>query len=470
VSGYDYDFFVIGGGSGGVRAARIAAELGARVAIAEEDKVGGTCVVRGCVPKKLFVHGSHFAEAVEDAVGFGWTVEGLAFDWPTLRDNVQADVAWLSGIYIRNLERSGAELVQSRAVIEDPHTVRLLADGRRVTTRYILVATGGWPWLDRTVPGIELAVSSNEMFHLESLPRRLVVVGGGYIAVEFAGVFNAFGVETTIVHRGAEILRGFDGDVRRSVRAGMQGRGVSVICNDTVASIERDGDGLVGVTRHGQRIPADVVLYATGRRPNSGGFGLAEAGVAIGAHGEVPVDEYSRTNVENIYAVGDVTDRRNLTPVAIREGQAVAETLFGDTPTRVDYDCIPTAVFSQPEAGTVGMTEEEAIIHFPHVDIYRATFKPLHHRVAGRDERMLIKLVVDADTDRVLGFHAVGMGAGEMAQLVAIAVKMKATKADLDATMALHPTQSEEIVTMKSPVERHRRAAADMPPEPQPAG
>ena len=460
VSAYDYDLFVIGAGSGGVRAARVAAELGARVAVAEEDQVGGTCVLRGCVPKKLFVHGSHFVEAAEDAVGFGWTIEGLSFDWPTLRDNVHADVRWLSSIYIRNLERSGAELIRSRAVLEDRHRIRLLADGRVVTAEHILVATGGWPTRGTAIPGLDHAVTSNEMFHLERLPKRLLVIGGGYIAVEFAGVFNAFGTETTILYRGHEILSRFDGDIRHAVHAGMEGRGIKVICGDMITAIETSEAGLVGVTMHGRRIEADTILLAMGRTPNTGGLGLDKAGVALGKLGEIVVDEFSRTNIENIYAVGDVTDRVKLTPVAIREGQAVAENLFGGTAIKVDYDCIPTAVFSQPEAGTVGLTEEEAVARYPSVDIYRATFKPLHHRVAGREERMMVKLVVDADTDRVLGFHAVGHGAGEMAQLVGIAVKLRATKADFDATMAVHPTQSEEIVTMRKPVERHRRAAS----------
>ena len=469
MSAFDYDFFVIGAGSGGVRAARVAATLGARVAVAEEDKVGGTCVIRGCVPKKLLVHSAHLREAFEDAAGLGWTLGDVAFDWPTLRDNVQADVAWLSDMYIRNLEKSGAELIRSRAELVDRHTVRLLAEDRTVRARNILVATGGWPALPEGIPGIEHAVSSNEMFTLERRPERLLVAGGGYIAVEFAGVFRGFGSEVTLLLRGPEILRGFDGDIRRSVHAGMTRRGIEVACGDTIAEIEKHGDGLLAVTRSGRRIAADTILFATGRRPNSRGMGLEAAGVAIGDDGAIAVDAFSRTSVDNIFAVGDVTDRVTLTPVAIREGQAVAENLFAGGAVKVDYDCIPTAVFSQPEAGTVGLTEEEAIVRFPAVDIYRASFKPLHHRVAGREDRMVLKLVVDAETDRVLGFHAVGDGAGEMAQLVGIAVKMKATKADFDATMAVHPTQSEEIVTMRNPVERHRRATADLGAEPAPA-
>ena len=469
MSDFDYDFFVIGAGSGGVRAARVAASLGARVAVAEEDKVGGTCVIRGCVPKKLLVHGSHFSGAFEDAAGFGWTVGDVSFDWPTLRDNVQADVAWLSDMYIRNLEKSGARLIRSRAELVDRYTIRLLAEGRTVTARYILVATGGWPALPEGIPGIEHALSSNEMFTLARRPDRLLVAGGGYIAVEFAGVFRGLGAEVTVLLRGPEILRGFDGDIRRSVHAGMTRRGIEVACGDSIAEISEHDGGLLAVTKSGRRIEADTILFATGRRPNSRGFGLEEAGVEIGADGAIAVDALSRTSVDNIFAVGDVTDRVNLTPVAIREGHAVAENLFAGTSVTVDYNCIPTAVFSQPEAGTVGLTEEEAIVRYPAVDIYRASFKPLHHRVARRDDRMVVKLVVDAETDRVLGFHAVGDGAGEMAQLVGIAVRMKATKADFDATMAVHPTQSEEIVTMRNPVERHRRETADLGADPLPA-
>jgi glutathione reductase (NADPH) len=460
---YDYDLFVIGAGSGGVRAARVAAECGARVAIAEEDKVGGTCVLRGCVPKKLFVHSAHFAEALEDAVGFGWTARSVRFDWPTLRDNVAADVNWLSGVYVRNLAKSGAELIRSRAVVEDAHTIRLLTESRIVTARYVLVATGGRPYLDGAVPGIENAITSNEVFHLDRLPKRVLVFGGGYIAVEFAGVLNAFGVETTVLCRAGAVLRGFDEDIRKAVQAGMERRGITVIPGQSIGVIEKSATGLVAVAHAGRRFEVDQVLFAIGRTPNARGFGLEAAGVEIDDSGAIAVDEYSRTSVDNIYAVGDVTNRLRLTPVAIREGMAVADTLFGGRPTAVDYVNVPTAVFSQPEAGTVGLTEAEARERYFAVDIYRASFKPLQNRVAGRDERMMVKLVVDADTDRVVGFHAVGPGAGEMAQLVAIAVRMGATKADFDATVAVHPTQSEEIVTMRNPVERHRRAAVGEP-------
>jgi len=464
---HDFDLFVIGAGSAGVRAARVAARHGARVAIAEDDKVGGTCVLRGCVPKKLFVHAAHFADELEDSVGFGWTTKGVSFDWPTLRDNVTADTDWLSGVYIRNLEKAGAELIRSRAVIEDAHRVRLVGEDRSVTTRYILIATGGRPDLDRMIGGVERAIVSDDVFHLRQLPRRIVIVGGGYVALEFAGVFNAFGVETTIVHRGAELLRGFDADIRKSVHATLQHRGVDVICGDKLARIEEDGRGLVATTHGGRRLEAGEVLLAIGRLPNTEGIGLEKVGVVVGADRRIAVNEYCRTSVENIYAVGDVTNRFQLTPVAIREGEAVAETLFGGRPTVVDHAAIPTAVFSQPEVGTVGLTEEAAKAAHAAVDIYKANFKPLHHRVAGRDERMLLKLVVDAQTDIVLGFHAIGLGAAEMAQLVAVAIKAGATKADFDATVALHPTQSEEIVTMRSPVERYR--APISLPEPAPA-
>ena len=459
MSSYDYDLFVIGAGSGGVRAARVAAEYGARVGIAEADKVGGTCVLRGCVPKKLFVYSAHFAEALEDSVGFGWTTEGVRFDWPTLRDNVAADTAWLSGVYIRNLEKSGAELFRTRAIIEDPHRIRLVAEDRSVTARYILVATGGRPKMQPSFPGIEHAISSDQAFVLERLPKRILIVGGAYTAAEFAGVFNAFGVETTVLYRGTEILRGFDQDIRKAVHAGMERRGITVRCDDNIATIETAAGGLLATTLKGERIEAGQVLLAIGRSPNVEGFGLEAVGVALAPNRSIVVDPFSRTSVDNIFAVGDVTSRLNLTPVAIREGTAVADTLFGDKPTAVDHADVPTAVFSHPEAGTVGLSEEAARQSHAALDIYRSTFKPLQNRVAGRDERMMVKLVVDAESDRVLGFHAVGPGASEMAQLVAIAVKLRATKADFDATVSLHPTAAEEIVTMRKPAERWRREA-----------
>jgi glutathione reductase (NADPH) len=461
VSGSDYDLVVIGAGSAGVRAARVAAGFGARVAIIEADKVGGTCVIRGCVPKKLFVHAAHFADAFEDAVGFGWTTEGVHFDWSTLRDNVAKDVAWLSALYIRNLEKAGAELIRSRAVIEDPHHVRLLADGRVLSTKFILVATGGTPVVDQSIPGVEHAIVSDAVFHLDRLPKRMAIVGGGYIAVEFAGVFAGLGTDVTLLHRGKEILRGFDADITKAIHAGMEKRGIAIRTGETIASIRKTAKGLAVDTSGGETIDSDVALLAIGRSPNTKGMGLENAGVALDALGGVVVDGYSQTNVPNIYAVGDVTNRLQLTPVAIREGAAFARTVFGGQPTAVDYALTPTAIFSQPEAGSVGISEEDAKLLYPAVDIYRSTFKPLPNRVARRDDRMLIKIVVDAATDQVIGCHFVGPSASELAQLVAIPMKMGATKADFDAVTALHPTLAEEIVTIGEPAERYRRAAAE---------
>jgi glutathione reductase (NADPH) len=461
VERYDYDLVVIGAGSAGVRAARVAAGHGARVAVIEEDKVGGTCVIRGCVPKKLFVHSAHFADAFEDAVGMGWTTEKVSFHWPTLRDNVARDVEWLSGVYIRNLEKAGAELISSRAVLEDAHRIRLLKTGGTVSAATVLVATGGRPDVDRSIPGIENAETSNGMFLLPELPRRLLIVGGGYVAVEFASIFNAFGVEVTLLHRGAEILRGFDGEIRKTVRLGMENRGVSIVTGDSVAAIEAAGRSKTAVTRAGKRIEADVILVAIGRSPNTAGLGLDKAGVDVDPTGAVVVDKFSKSSVGNIYAVGDVTNRLQLTPVAIREGAAFADTVFGGKPTAVDYAEVPTALFSIPEAGTVGLTEEAAKLVYPSVDIYRSIFKPLPNRVAGRDERMLIKLVVDAATDRVVGCHFVGSSAAELVQMAAIPVKMGATKADFDAATALHPTLGEEVITIAKPAERYRREAAE---------
>jgi glutathione reductase (NADPH) len=458
---YDYDLFVIGAGSAGVRAARRAAELGKRVAVAEQDRVGGTCVLRGCVPKKLFVHAAHYAEAFEDSVGFGWRAEGLHFDWLTLATNVQGDVSWLSGVYIRNLEKAGAEIIHSRAVLTDAHTVKLLTENRSVTAGTILIATGGAPRRDLAIPGIEHAITSDEFFHLPRLPKRVLIVGGGYVAVEISSVFTAFGTETTLIHRGAEILRGFDVEARQALHAGMERRGTTILCGEELAEIRKTATGPVAVTRSAAEMIVDEVLLAIGRNPNTAGLGLEAAGVKLDRGGAVVVDAYSRSTVENIYAVGDVTNRLQFTPIAIREGSAFVETVFGDNPTAVEYDNVPVAVFGNPEVGSVGMTEEDARARHLSIDIYRSNFKPLPYRVAGRDERMLIKLVVDGDTDRVLGCHIVGPNAGELIQLVAIPIRMGATKADFDATTALHPTLAEEIVTMGRPAERIRREAAE---------
>jgi len=454
---FDYDLFVIGAGSGGVRAARIAAGYGARTAIAEEYRIGGTCVIRGCVPKKLMVYASRFSEAFEDAVGFGWTVGETRFDWTTLIARKDAEIDRLSAIYARNLETSGVEILRTRAVVEGPHAVRLVADDRIVTAGKILVATGARPNADIAFPGIEHTITSNEVFHLGALPKRVVVVGGGYIAVEFAGVFNGLGAETTLLYRGREVLRGFDEELRSGLHEEMAKKGIAVICGDTPARVEKDEGGLTVVTAEGRRIGADAVLMAVGRRPNTAGLGLAEQGVALGAMGEVVVDEYSRTSVPSIFAVGDVTNRVNLTPVAIREGHAFADTEFGGRPTKVDHTGIPTAVFSQPEIGTVGQTEAQARLRHRVVDIYRARFRPMIHTLSGREERMLMKVVVDGETDRVLGVHIMGPDAGELVQVIGIALRMGATKADFDATMAVHPTAAEELVTLRTRAERHVR-------------
>jgi glutathione reductase (NADPH) len=446
----DYDLFVIGAGSGGVRAARIAAKHGAKVAVAEEYRVGGTCVIRGCVPKKLFVYASKFAEEFEDAVGFGWTSEKVTFDWPTLVANKDKEIDRLNKAYIRNLEGAGAELFQQRAELEDANTVRL-ADGAKMTAKTILVATGASPFVPQHLPGRELAITSNEAFHLERLPSRIVIVGGGYIAVEFAGIFQGLGVETVLIYRGEQILRGFDHDLRAHLAAEMKKKGIDIRLGEDVAKIERSGDGVRVTLDNGKAFGAGQIMFATGRIPNFQGLGLEKAGVHVTPHGAVGVDEYSRTNVPNIYAVGDVTNRLNLTPVAIREGHAFADTVFGGKDVKVDHSMVPTAVFSQPEIGTVGLTEEAARSGYADVVIYKTSFRAMKHTLSGRDERMLMKLVVDGASDRVLGCHICGPDAGEMAQLLGIAVKLGATKADFDATMAVHPTAAEELVTMREP-------------------
>lgn len=445
---YDFDLFVIGGGSGGVRAGRMAAGRGVRVGIAEEFRYGGTCVIRGCVPKKLFVYASHFSEDFEDAAGFGWHVGERRFDWPTLVANKDVEIARLSALYERGLNNAGAEIIHSRATLRDAHTIHLSADNRTVTADKILIATGGWPSLPE-IPGIEHAITSNEAFHLAQLPRRVMVVGGGYIAVEFAGIFHGLGVETKLLYRGTEILRGFDMDIRTGLRREMLKKGVDIRVNANPARIDRRGEMLVVTLQDGAVIESDCVMYATGRKPNISGLGLEAAGVAVNAQGAIAVDEYSHTNIENIWALGDVTDRVNLTPVAIHEAMCFVSTVFGDKPLPVDHELIPTAVFSQPGIGTCGLTEEAARQRHKSIDIYKAEFRPMKHTLSGREERMLMKLIVDADTDRVLGCHILGGDAGEMIQCLGIAIKMGATKADFDATMAVHPTAAEEFVTLR---------------------
>ncbi|WOH84641.1 glutathione-disulfide reductase [Bradyrhizobium sp. BEA-2-5] len=458
---FDVDLFVIGGGSGGVRAARIAAGHGARVMIAEEYRMGGTCVIRGCVPKKLFVIGSHVHDEIEDAAGFGWSIGQVSFDWPTLIANKDKEIARLEAAYTTNVEKSGAQIVKSRAVMEDAHTIRL-ATGEKVTAKYILIATGGAPNHGAAIPGIEHVISSNEAFHLKELPKRIVIQGGGYIALEFAGIFAGFGSDVTVIYRGDNILRGFDEDVRTHVRSEMEKQGITILTGCTVTKVDRHGEEFTTHLSNGSSLASDQVMFAIGRHPNVANLGIENAGVAINpANGGIAVDHSSKSSVDSIYAIGDVTHRFNLTPVAIREGHAFADTVFGKREVRVDHANIPTAVFSQPEVGTVGLTETEARAQFSHVDIYKTTFRPIKATMSGRDTRMLMKLVVDGSTDRVLGCHIVGEAAAEITQAVAIAVKMKATKADFDATIALHPTAAEELVTMRTPTARHVRQAAE---------
>jgi glutathione reductase (NADPH) len=458
---FDVDLFVIGGGSGGVRAARIAAGHGARVMIAEEYRMGGTCVIRGCVPKKLLVYASHFHQDIEDAAGFGWTIPEATFDWPTLIANKDKEIVRLEAAYTANVEKSGARIVKARAVFEDAHTLRL-ATGESVRSKYVLIATGGAPNHGLAIPGIEHVISSNEVFHLSALPRRIVIQGGGYIALEFACIFAGLGSDVTVIYRGDNVLRGFDDDVRTHVRSEMEKEGITILTGCTVNRIDKHGKEFTSHLSSGSSIASDQVMFAIGRHPNVANLGLEKAGVGINpGNGGIAVDGFSRTSVPNIYAIGDVTHRTNLTPVAIREGHAFADSLFGKRPVQVDHADIPTAVFCQPEVGTVGLTEAQARAQFSHVDIYKANFKPMKATMSGRDTRVLMKLVVDAASDRVVGCHIVGDGAAEMAQVLGIAVKMKATKADFDATMALHPTAAEELVTMRTPSARHVREAAE---------
>jgi glutathione reductase (NADPH) len=457
---FDVDLFVIGGGSGGVRAARIAAGHGARVMIAEEYRMGGTCVIRGCVPKKLLVYASHVHHEIEDAAGFGWTIPSATFDWPTLIANKDKEIARLEAAYTANVEKSGARIVKTRAVFEDAHTLRL-ATGEAVRSKYVLVATGGAPNHGTAIPGIEHVISSNEAFHLAALPKRIVIQGGGYIALEFACIFAGLGSDVTVIYRGDNILRGFDEDVRAHLRAEMEKQGITILTGCTVDKVDKHGREFTSHLSNGSSIASDQVMFAIGRHPNVASLGLDKAGVAINPrNGGIAVDGFSKTSVPNIYAIGDVTHRINLTPVAIREGHAFADTVFGKRNVQVDHANIPTAVFSQPEVGTVGLTEAEARAQFSHVDIYKADFRPIKATMSGRDTRILMKLVVDGATDRVLGCHIVGDAAAEIIQAVGIAVKMKATKADFDATIALHPTAAEELVTMRTPTARYVRDEA----------
>ncbi|MGD0143753.1 MAG: glutathione-disulfide reductase [Rhizomicrobium sp.] len=448
---YDYDLFVIGGGSGGVRASRLAAQTGARVAIAEEYGFGGTCVIRGCIPKKLFVYASHFSEDFEDAAGFGWTVPTPHFDWNVLVANKNREIARLEGLYRTNVIAAGVEIVMDRAVFEDAHTLRLVKANRTVTAKHILIATGGRPSRDTGgAPGTEHCITSNEAFYLEKFPKRIVIGGGGYIAVEFAHIFHGLGAEVTLVYRGPKILRGFDDDMRDALTESMMKRGIRVVVDRVLRRVDKRGGEMFAFTDKDEMLEADEVMLAIGREPNTSDMGLEKIGLKRGKRGRVEVDEYSRSSIDHIFAVGDVTDRMALTPVAIHEAMAFVKTVFEGVPTPVDHTFVPTAVFSQPEIGTVGMTEHDALARGHAIDVYRSSFRPLKHTLSGRDERALFKLIVDSRDNRVLGCHIFGPDAAEIVQIVATAMKMGATKADFDATIALHPSAAEELVTMRT--------------------
>ncbi|WP_286829666.1 MULTISPECIES: glutathione-disulfide reductase [Kordiimonas] len=445
---FDYDLFVIGAGSGGVRASRIAAGFGARVAVAEEFRVGGTCVIRGCVPKKLLVYASHFSEDFEAAKGYGWTVGETSFDWNTLIDRKDAEIDRLNGLYIQTLSNAGVEIIDGRAVVTGPNEVRV--GDKTYTAKTILVAVGGWPQMP-DVPGIEHAITSNEALHLEKFPKKIVIVGGGYIAVEFAGIFHGMGSEVIQLYRSEQILRGFDDDLRNRLADEMRKKGVDLRTNINVTNIEKTDAGVRLTLTDGSTLDADAVMYATGRTPNTKGLGLEDVGVALDKNGAVKVDAYGKTSVDSIYAVGDVTDRVQLTPVAIKEGHAFALTVFGGTPTSPEHDAIPSAVFSQPPIGTVGMTEQQARETFGEIDIYQSDFRPMKHTLGGATERAYTKLIVDKASDKVVGAHMIGMDAAEIIQGVGIAVKAGLTKAQFDATVAVHPSSAEEFVLMRTP-------------------
>ncbi|MFN4295628.1 MAG: glutathione-disulfide reductase [Brevundimonas sp.] len=445
---YDYDLFVIGAGSGGVRAARLTALGGKRVGIAEEYRYGGTCVVRGCVPKKLMVYASEFSHSFETARGYGWTVENPTFDWPTFLEAKDVEIARLSGIYAANLGKAGVDAFHARAVLKDAHTIDM-GDKGVVTAEKILIATGGRPWVPEDLPGVEHAITSEEAFHLPELPKRIMIAGGGYIAVEFAGIFAGLGVETTLVYRGPNILRGFDDDVRAHLAGEIEKRGIKVVLGCQHESIEKTDAGLVSHLAGGMTLETDQIMFATGRIPHVKGLGLDKAGVELTEHGAIKVDGHSKTTADNIWAIGDVTDRMNLTPVAIREAVAFHETVFKDNPQAFDYEAVPTAVFSQPPVGTVGLTESEARKVCGEIDVYLTRFRPMKTAFYGDEERTLMKLVVQASTGRVVGCHIVGPDAPEMIQLAGIAVKAGLTKAQWDATCAVHPSAAEELVTMR---------------------
>jgi glutathione reductase (NADPH) len=448
MAGYDYDLFVIGAGSGGVRAARMAAMAGAKVAVAEEDRVGGTCVVRGCVPKKFMVYASEFSHLFKLAEGYGWSAPQSTFDWKAFLTRKDVEIGRLSGIYATNLQKAGADLVHAKAVFRDAHTLELVGKDMTVTADKVLIATGGRP-VTPQIEGAEHAITSNEAFHLPELPKSILIVGGGYIAVEFAGIFNGLGVDTTLLYRGPSILRGFDEDVRTHVADEIEKRGVRVIVGAQHERIEKTADGLTSHLSNGINCASTVVMFATGREPYVEGLGLDKAGVKLNDTGAVAVDDFSRTSADNIWAIGDVTDRINLTPVAIREGAAFASTEFLGKPTRFDYEMVPTAVFSQPPVGVVGMTEAEARHAYGKVDIYMTRFRPMKEAFMGAQERMLMKLIVEEKSQRIVGCHIVGPDGPEIIQVAAVAIKMGVTKEQWDNTCALHPTVAEELVTMR---------------------
>lgn len=452
MSKYDFDLFVIGAGSGGVRAARIAAGHGARVGICEESRVGGTCVIRGCVPKKLLVYASHVAEELEDAAGYGWTIGPSEFSWRDLIAAKDREIDRLNGVYLQLLRKAGVRLFEERGVLVDRHTVRVGEE--TVTADRILVAVGGRPWVP-DIPGIEHVITSDEAFHLPELPDRVAVVGGGFIACEFAGIFSGLGSEVTQIYRGDAVLRGFDGDVRRVVSEGQRSKGIDLRLEENVLGIEKTGDGLRLTLEGGDTLVVDELMYATGRVPNVRNLGLREVGVEIRAGGQVAVDEYSRTSVDNIFAVGDVTNRVNLTPVATYEGHSFADSEFGGINRPVNHQFVPAAVFSQPPVGTVGYTEEDAPNHVGGIDVYLSEFRPMKHTLSGREERALMKLIVARESQKVVGLHVVGPDAPEIVQGFAVAVKSGLTKERFDCTIGIHPTAAEELVTMRTPARSH---------------
>ena len=451
---YDYDLFVIGGGSGGVRASRMAAMTGAKVALAEESRMGGTCVIRGCIPKKLFVYASHFAEDFELAKSFGWSISGTKFDWPTLIRNKDKEIDRLESIYTRNVAAAGVTIFADRAVFEDEHTVRLLNDDRKITAKNILIATGGRPsrelGTDHVVHGGDLCITSNEAFHLEKLPKRILIAGGGYIALEFAHIFHALGSDVSLVYRGEKVLRGFDEDIRDALTDSMRKRGMHVLLGRRFAGIKKHGHLLHAESNQGDVIEADQIMLAIGREPNTEMLHVEKAGVTLGKRGQVIVDEYSRTSAPHVFAVGDVTDRMALTPVAIHEAMAFVKTVFENKPTPADHHLVPTAVFTTPEIGVVGQTEAMALAKGHVIDVYKSVFRPLQLTLSDRDEKMMMKMIVDQESDKVLGVHIFGPQAAEMIQIVAVALKMGATKAQFDSTIALHPSAAEELVTMRT--------------------